>query len=99
MFSTMKRNPNMSKINSFRNCEREKKIGWLEASKQPAWAHQAVANRVTVGMISNNHKFQVYYFSSAAIWEREDEVSDVELCRKTRLRGIVKKLIYGAVSE
>lgn len=50
-----------SKINSFRNCER--RIGWLEASKQPASVnaeHQAMVNRTTVGMISNNHKFQLF---------------------------------------
>lgn len=56
----------MSKINSFRNCERTENwlADWKQANNRHE-QHQAVLNRRTVGMISNNHKFQfLIYFPS-----------------------------------
>lgn len=66
----------------------EKRIGWLEASKQPAWAHQAVVNRRTVWMISNNHKFSVYW---RKVFKDVDDYSDsssslqAEILHKTKI--------------
>ena len=67
------------KINSFRNCER---IGWLEASKQPASVsteHQAMVNRPTVEMISNNHKFLPAFFAL------HPQISEEKITRKLTL--------------